>query len=233
MSADSELQSHSDWTSAYQELFASGAALSFPNETLLRLFKGNYVPNMPRSLKGLRALDVGFGSGNNLHLLTSMGMEVAGTEVSEEICLMTGQRMRVRGIRADLRVGTNTALPYNDDTFDFLVSWNVLHYEDTDDKIRKGISEYARVLKPGGRVFISTTAPDHKILKDSMSLGGHLHQIGRSDDFRKGAVYFYFKNESDIRSYFEPVFDEVMVGRTHDRLFTETLDWFLVTGTAP
>ena len=223
---------HSDWTTAYHELFASGQALTFPCETLVRLFKGSYVPGMPRSYEGMCALDVGCGSGNNIILLSSMGMEVAGTEVSDEVCQLARKALQVRGIVADLRVGTNTALPFLDRSFDFLISWNVLHYEDNEEKVQKAIKEYARVLKSGGRFFVSTTGPNHKILKDSKALGGHRYEIGRGDDFRKGAVYFYFDTENYIRLYFETQFHDVMVGRIHDHLFTETLDWHLVTGLA-
>jgi len=230
MVSEQRAKDHSDWTGAYYQYFADGTALMFPSETLVRLFKGPYVPNMPTSFKGMRALEVGCGSGNNLMMLASLGMEIAGTETSEEICELTRNFLADRGIKANLKVGLNASLPFDDKSFDFLVSWNVLHYEDTEEKIRKGIKEYARVLKPGGRFFLSTTGPDHKILKDALTLGGHRYKIGRSDDFRKGAVYFYFDAENYIRLYFEHDFDSVMVGRIYDRLFTDTLDWFLVTG---
>jgi SAM-dependent methyltransferase len=227
-----QAKDHSDWTGAYYQYFSDGTALMFPSETLVRLFKGPYVPNMPKSFEGMRALEVGCGSGNNLMMLTSLGMSVAGTETSEEICELTRKLLADRRIKADLKVGFNTSLPFDDNSFDFLVSWNVLHYEDTDEKIKKGIQEYARVLKPGGRFFISTTGPDHKILKDGKTLGGHRYEIGRDDDFRKGAVYFYFDAENYIHYYFKRDFDSVMVGRIYDRLFTDTLDWFLITGVA-
>jgi hypothetical protein len=65
-----------------------------------------------------------------------------------------------------------------------------------------------------------------------LTLGGHRCRIGRQDDFRKGTVYFYFDAENYLQHYFSMAFDEVITGRTHDRLFTDTLDWFIVTGLA-
>jgi ubiquinone/menaquinone biosynthesis C-methylase UbiE len=140
------------------------------------------------------------------------------------------RRLERLGHRADLRVGTNTKLPFPDDEFDFLVSWNVLHYESTEAGIRAGLAEYRRVLKPGGRLFVSTTGPEHLILKGGTTLGGHRYRIEREDDFRKGEVFFYFDTPEYIRYYFGERFSEVLVGRTHDLLFTATLDWFIVTG---
>lgn len=223
---------HSDWTGAYYQYMADGTALMFPSETLVRLFKGNYVPNMPKDYTGMKALEVGFGSGNNLALLASLGMELHGTEISEDICKMMEGLMHKRGIKADLRVGYNSSLPYKDNTFDYLISWNVLHYESTEEGMKAAIKEHGRVLKPGGRFFISTTGPTHNILEGAKTLGHHRYEIGRDDDFRKGAVFFYFDAENYIRHYFDPVFDQVMTGRIQDRLFTSTLDWYLITGVA-
>ena len=77
---------------------------------------------------------------------------------------------------------------------------------------------------------MSTTGPEHAILKDSRPLEAHRYQIGRADDFRKGQVFFYFDSPADIHFYFRPHFNDVRVGRTHDQLMTETLDWWIVTG---
>lgn len=228
----SEIKAATAWTTATKQLLAAGQALGYPSETLVRVVKGKYIPDVPRSFDGLRALDVGFGAGNNLRFLHSLGMQVAGTEISEEFCGEIRNRLSEDGIEADLRVGKNTALPFESASFDFLVSWNVIHYEDNEQAMIAAIREYARVLKPGGRLLLSTTGPEHKILDGGRTLGRHRYEIGRADDFRKGTVYFYFDAENYIRHYFGMAFDEVLTGRTHDRLFTETLDWFIVTGKA-
>ncbi len=140
------------------------------------------------------------------------------------------KRLASQGHKVSMSVGFNCELPFSDNTFDFLVSWNVIHYENTETNIRRAIKEYRRVIKPGGRFFISTTGPEHMILKDSISLGGHLYEIGRDDDFRKGEVFFYFDSPEYIKHYFSEEFIDVLVGRTHDFLLTDTLDWFIVTG---
>jgi ubiquinone/menaquinone biosynthesis C-methylase UbiE len=219
------------WTQAYREFMNDGTELMWPSETLIRLFKGNYVPDMDRNYAGKKVLEVGVGRGNNLVFLASLGMELCGTELSEEICTDANTKLNKLGYNADLRVGTNRQLPFPDNSFDFLVSWSVIHYEDNEDDMRKAIAEYARVLKPNGRVFVQTTGPEHKILLNSTTLGSHRYQIGRPDDFRAGQVFFYFDAPNYIEMYFGESFKNVMVGRTHDHLFTETLDWFVVTGT--
>jgi len=222
------------WAAAYRQFAHEGAELAWPSETLVRLFKGPYVTGLDhRTLNGKAVLDVGFGNGNNLTFLGSLGLDLAGTEVHEDLCTAASNRLSKMGFIADLRVGTNRSLPFDDDTFDFLVSWNVLHYEDDEAGILAALAEYRRVLAPKGRLFLSTTGPEHKILRDGTTLGNHRYRIGRDDDFRKGQTYFYFDAPNYLRFYFERFFDELQIGRTHDELFTETLDWWLVTGTKP
>jgi len=224
-------ESFEKWASehTYDALDVGREAL-WPSETLVRIFKGRYVPGLEEPYDGKTVLDVGCGNGNNLVFLASLGLACSGTEVTGSICRMTQERLAQRGLQVDVRAGTNRELPFEDNTFDYLVSWNVVHYEDNEADIRAAIAEYHRVLKKGGRFVLSTTGPEHKILHNSRKRGAHLYEIGREDDFRKGEVFFYFDAPDHIHHYFGEKFSDVLVGRTHDVIFTDTLDWFIATG---
>jgi len=221
------------WTTFYVEARRTGVDLSWPSETLVRLMRGSYIPNLDREYRGKRALDVGFGSGNNLVFLASLGLEVYGVEVTKQVCALAHERLSRLGIAADLRVGTNRHLPFPDGFFDVLISWNVIHYEDTERKMEAAIREYARVLKPGGRFFLSTTGPEDMILQNADTVDCHRYRIGRGDDFRKGQVFFYFDAPNYVQLFFRRAFQDVLVGRTRDQLMTQTLDFFVVTGVKP
>lgn len=218
------------WAAIHRQSAAEGSELMWPSETLVRLFKGDYVPGLTKNYAARKVVDVGCGNGNNLVFLGSLGLHLHGTDVREEICSRVRQKLANLGYSADLRVGFNRALPFSDDEFDFLVSWNVVHYEVNEADIREAIAEYRRVLKPGGRFFASTTGPEHKILQDSIPLGERRYRIGRDDDFRKGQVFCYFESPNSVRDFFSECFSDVLVGRTHDFLLTEMLDWLIVTG---
>jgi len=220
----------SGWAKAYKLYQQKGEELAHPSETLVRLFKGNYITGKKLDYQGKSVLDVGFGSGNNTLFLASLGMQVSGIEIHEDICQLASIEFEKLGVDVDLRVGTNQSIPYENDSFDFLVSWNVLHYEGSEVGIQAAIKEYARVLKPEGRLFLSTTGPNHKILQNSKTLGNHLYEIGRNDDFRKGQTHFFFDNTNYLDLYFASYFRELQFGRIEDRLFLESLDWWLVTG---
>lgn len=223
-------QMSSVWAEAYELYRKKGIELAYPSETLVRLFKGDYVTGQNIDYEGKSVLDVGFGEGNNTLFLASLGMQVSGIEIHQNICDAISKKFANLGLKVDLRVGTNQEIPFESNSFDFLVSWNVLHYEGTEEGVKAGIKEYARVLKPDGRLFLSTTGPQHKILKNCKTLGNHLYQIGRDDDFRKGQVHFIFDNINLLEFYFSPYFCSLQFGRIEDLLFREKLDWWLVTG---
>lgn len=219
-----------DWAEAYASDAQKRQELTYPTETLVRLFRGDYVTGEQLHLDGKSVLDVGFGAGNNTIYLASLGMNVYGVEIHQSICDQLENKLSQLGMSADLRVGENRSLPFPDNSFDYLVSWNVLHYEGTEKNICEGIKEYSRVLKKGGRLFLSTTGPTHKILLNSKTLGNHCYQIGRPNDFREGQQHFFFDATNYIEFYFAPSFKELQIGRIEDSLFREKLDWWLVTG---
>lgn len=219
-----------DWANEYQATAESGEELVYPSETLIRLLKGDYITGKHIETRGKTILDVGFGEGNNTIFFASLGMNVSGVEIHDKICEQVSDKLQRRKLNADLRLGANQNIPFADNSFDFLVSWNVLHYEGSENGILAALKEYARVLKPNGRLLLSTTGPTHKILLNAKTLGNHQYEIGRSTDFRKGQVHFFFDAPNYIEYYFNPYFDDLKIGRIEDMLFNEKLDWWLVTG---
>jgi SAM-dependent methyltransferase len=212
--------------------YAREQGLSWPSETLVRLFRGRYVPSHdPASLAGRSVLDVGFGKGQNLAFLGTLSLALAGTEVRPDMCDLARQRLESLGFAADLRVGTNRDLPFGDGAFDFVVSWNVLHYENEEEAVRAALCEYQRVLKPGGRLFLSTTGPEDAILRGSSPLGSHRHRLGHGGAFRSGDVHYCFESTEHLAALVGEWFADVHVGRTRNELFSAIADSLIATGT--
>lgn len=223
----------SDWSQAYSAMFQEGGAPVVPSETVVRLMSGAYLTEDRPVLEGKSVVEVGFGSGNNLGFFCSRGMTVAGAEVHQDICDSVTRVLSSAGYSADLKVGTNDELPFDDDSFDYLVSWNVLHYSGSEEAVERGIAEYARVLKPGGRFFLSTTAPENSVLVGSTLVGPHRYRIGSGGGFRKGQVHFFFDTPAYIEHYFGRAFENLRIGRLRDDMFNKTNDFWLVSGTKP
>jgi SAM-dependent methyltransferase len=92
---------------------------------------------------GAGVLDLGCGAGM-LALLKRKGVTLAGIDLSEECALAARRNGYDLTCAAEL-----TGLPFADDTFDYVVSLDVLghvEFKDKDDVLR----EIARVLRPGG-----------------------------------------------------------------------------------
>ena len=108
-----------------------------------------------------RVLEVGCGEGELAERLTAVVPEVVAVDQSPRMVELT----RARGV--DARVADIQELPFADDSFDgVLAAWMLYHVADLD----RGLSEAARVLRPGGRLVATTNGNDH--LAELLALGG-------------------------------------------------------------
>ena len=212
----------------WESYYRSGSR-SWPSETLVRLLRGSYIPGLDRNHAGKSVLDVGFGDGGNLVFLGSLGLALHGVEVDQGICDLVTERLTEAGLAADLRVGTNDRLPFEDDRFDLLVSWNVVHYVDNEAALRRNLAEYARVLKPGGRLVLASLGPDDTLPRTATLVGPHRYRIELEGDLRKGQVFYYFDHERYVEHYLSERFTGIRVGRQRDDLFTHVVDQFIAT----
>lgn len=103
-------------------------------------------------LRKRRILDVGSGKGAFLIAAAVSGARAEGIEYNPENVARTHQRAREAGTSVLVQEGTAEALPYPDQTFDFVNVCEVLEHVDDPEKV---VSEVARVLVPGGLAYVS------------------------------------------------------------------------------
>ncbi len=107
-------------------------------------------------------LEVGGGPGE---LAARLGDELAADVTMLDISARMVDLARERGV--DARVGDVQQLPFDDGSFDCAVAaWMLFHVPDLD----RGLSELARVLRPGGRLVAVTNAEHH--LRELRELAG-------------------------------------------------------------
>lgn len=135
-----------------------------------------------------------------------------------------------RGIRGDIRTGHNRAIPFPDASFDLVLSVNAIHYETNEANYIAAIGEFARMLKPAGRLFVSTVAPGHEIYQRAAVLGTHRFRI-RDYDFRNDETMFFVDHEKYLVAYLCAQFARVETGRVTERLMKRALDFHLGVAT--
>jgi ubiquinone/menaquinone biosynthesis C-methylase UbiE len=96
-------------------------------------------------------LDVGTGTGANLRLLKELGFSrVAGLDPSPDVIRLCA----AKGLGV-VTPGSACAIPFDDESFDFVMATDVIEHVD-DDSL--ALREIARILKPGGAVLITVPA---------------------------------------------------------------------------
>ena len=198
----------------------------WPNETMLKLLFGKYTANSIGVNPDWKVLDVGCGFGNNLYPFADLGCNIHGIEIDPEIAEITTELISSKGIEANISHGTNRQIPYDDDTFDLLLSVNTVHYEGQGDLVSSAFHEFSRVLRPGGILFLSTVAPGHTIFKRAKHLGNHRYEV-QNYDFRDGEEFFFFDTEETLNEYLSKDFLIVETGQVTEKLMTSPLDFFV------
>lgn len=129
----------------------------------------------PPDLAGRDVLDIGCGFGwFELHALDHDVASVTGTEIND--ANLTTARAHIVDDRAVFAVGDATSLPFADESFDTVVCWDVLEHIPRRTE-PQAFAEVARVLRPGGRLYLSTPYASlvARALDPAWWLIGHRH----------------------------------------------------------
>lgn len=122
--------------------------------TLMRNLYSRIADDLVDSLPdGAEVLDVGTGPGVLVSELARRrpDLRVVGVDLSADMITAAQRNLREFGDRASARQGDVTDLPFADDTFDLVVtSFSSHHWDDP----AGAVPELARVVRPGGRLYI-------------------------------------------------------------------------------
>lgn len=217
-----------DWNKTYLKV-----EMPFPSEYVIRMFKGKYpkcnLQELGRAYEDSKILDISCGIGRDLILFNQLKFkEIAATEITQEIVEKTKESMKLLGINANIKVGKNNCLPFENDYFDYELSWNVCYYFDEDMDFSKHAREYARVLKKDAVLVFSIPKPNCFIYKNAIPQDNGLMQI-TSDPFgiRNGVLLKCFQNEDEIQKAFGEYFYDFTFGSINDDCFGLDYSWYI------
>jgi ubiquinone/menaquinone biosynthesis C-methylase UbiE len=101
---------------------------------------------------GARVLDVACGSGNTALAAARRGANVSGVDLVEKLIQRARVRAHAEGFEIDFRTGNAEQLPYDNDSFDFVLStFGVMFALDQE----RAATELLRVCKTGGIIAFS------------------------------------------------------------------------------
>lgn len=204
----------------------------YPSEFLVRTFLSQNCPDLilDHDYKDKNVLDLGCGDGRNMGLLSNLGMNIYGTEITKEISEAVKLRMENLGIKADIRVGRNNSLPFEDQFFDYIVASASVYYVDSGTTFQDNMREIQRVLKPGGHIIFSLVHPDSYILNDAEELlDSHCRIKVDPLGLRNGYVFKVFKSREHLVDFFSKDFVNLSIGSTSDDYYGLKQDlWLLV-----
>ena len=106
---------------------------------------------------GMKVLDVACGSGNLAIIAAQKGAETTGIDIAENLVESAKKRAETAGLDIKFEQGDAEALPYEDNTFDVVMTMFGAMFAPRPDVIA---SELVRVCKPGGRIAMANWTPE-------------------------------------------------------------------------
>ena len=139
-----------------------------------------------------KVLDLGCGSGRNFRKVK--GVKLTGVDFSGELLKHAKVNAEKKNIDVDLIQAEVFGLPFEDNSFDAVLLYAVLHCVETGKKREKTLEEIYRILKPDGKVFLSTWGRGSSRIKNKKK-DGVIRWTLKSGEVVERYTYIYEKDE--------------------------------------
>ena len=176
-----------------------------------------------QNYKQKKVLEIGVGLGADHQKFAEVGAELTGVDLTPRAINYTRKRLEICGLQSNVEVADAENLPFDNESFELVYSWGVLHHSpDT----KKCISEVFRVLKTGGKAKV--------MIYHTYSFNGYflwvrygllkgkprtsLAEIYDKHQESPGTKAYSIKEARDMFKQFENV--EIKTVLTHGDLFT-------------
>ncbi len=128
---------------------------------------------------GKRVLDVACGEGYGSDILSKIADSVTGLDISE--ATVANALSRYRGANLEFVVGNAAELPFDNASFDLVVSFETIEHHDQHEQM---VLEIKRVLRPDGMLIISSPNKQHYSIETGFQNPFHVKELFR-EEFEK------------------------------------------------
>lgn len=202
------------------------AFLRYPADWVIRFHNIYLKEHLPSG----RVLDYGCGSGNNSIFFIRNGYEVYGVDVAESAANLIA--LNLESYNLDPKYLENfqviplnwDRLPFEDNSFDFILSNQVLYYLGSEAEIKRVCREFSRCLKPGGAVFFTMMGPANDYIRYGAKQihDNRLYEI-RIDDpnhrlYSLHEMIYLARDEDELKDLFSE-FECLTTGYLDQRMF--------------
>lgn len=135
------------------------------------------------SLKDMDVLEIGVGNGSLASLLARYARSFTGIDITDYALKCATNRMRCFCLDAKVIQMDAECMEFDDNTFDFILSWGVIHHTANPERL---LQEMHRVLRPEGRALIMVY---HRNFWNYYIMGALFRGLLQGELFRTGSLH--------------------------------------------
>lgn len=179
-----------------------------------------------------RVLDYGTGAGVNAVHLARRGYVVEALDASGEMVKVARKRVADNGMDASVTVekieATASRLPFEDESFDYVVCVNVLSLVGSRERIELLLSEFRRVVKPGGKLILDVNAASADFARNSRMIEPDVYLFKGADGTESGIPTYCPPDAESFAAMVGKVFAVDDVGYTSFKYLHSTITEYIV-----
>lgn len=197
---------------SYDQIYAEKKTfLRYPADRIIRWHNMHLKKEKPAGT----LLDYGCGSGNNMKFFLEQGYDVHGTDITESavpLCVANG----IDENKITITPPNDDPLPFDDQSFDIIISNQVLYYIGGPVEIRNRCEDLNRILRPGGFVFFTMMSDKNYYVSEGHASprSDGLHELKIEGDHRLSGFHQVFrivKSEEECEHLFD-IFECLSIG---------------------
>ena len=144
-----EIRYTKEYFESVDEIFGEGHSLinnpNWPKGKILERF----IPY--NEFEGKDVLEIGCGAGLVASDIAKSGANLSAIDLTSQAIKITKKRFQMGSLNGSILQMDAENLSFDDSSFDFVVSWGVIHHSGN---MKQILSEIHRVLRPGGKAYI-------------------------------------------------------------------------------